>query len=249
MSRFVENEGHAQKTAVTAYMEIAEVKELPGAYLVANYGQFQMNMVFMRASIFSEGLFGFPQGSVVKWSEIPDVFRAVGGHDIPSKTLIEFYQAVTEKCKTDPEYCLSKTEEEVFTEFILPRAAEGTDFVLVTYAILSAGDYNEVALHELYHAQYFLDPGYRAVVDEFWRDALTESERQSVRLSLSVIYDPSNELLMANELQAYMLQPGGEKNLMTRTYIPLFKQSLGELLTEAGHRPLLWNKCDKLLTG
>jgi len=60
--------------------------------------------------------------------------------------------------------------------------------------------------HELSHGVYFIDPDYAAMVDQFWRDHLTEAQRAAFRRYLSgQAYDPSNDELMRNETQAYLV--------------------------------------------
>ena len=60
--------------------------------------------------------------------------------------------------------------------------------------------------HEVSHGEFFTNAAYRAHCERFWRDKLTEKERGQFRKFLSGAgYDPSNETLMINEMQAYLM--------------------------------------------
>ncbi|HSI57973.1 MAG TPA: hypothetical protein VLA16_10465 [Ideonella sp.] len=63
-----------------------------------------------------------------------------------------------------------------------------------------------VLRHELSHGQFFTRAEYREHCWEFWRNALSEGERERFRGYLSGIdYDPRNEELMVNETQALLM--------------------------------------------
>ena len=60
--------------------------------------------------------------------------------------------------------------------------------------------------HELSHGLFFSDSAYADFVLRFWNTSLTEDERSHVRQFLaSMTYDMSNEELMYNEMQAYLM--------------------------------------------
>jgi hypothetical protein len=80
----------------------------------------------------------------------------------------------------------------------VPRA--GTDPTLDEAARAS------ILQHELSHGQYFTDPAYAARIRAAWRTRLTEAERALVRGFLARGgYDATDEDLMINEAQAYLL--------------------------------------------
>jgi hypothetical protein len=63
-----------------------------------------------------------------------------------------------------------------------------------------------VLLHELSHGIYMTDRAYREFCRRFWRQRLTESERQIWRQFLArQDYDIKNEDLVINETQAYLM--------------------------------------------
>jgi hypothetical protein len=60
--------------------------------------------------------------------------------------------------------------------------------------------------HELSHGLYFTDPAYAAMVTAWWRIMLTEDERAGFRRFLGAgHYDTTNDDLMRNEAQAYLI--------------------------------------------
>jgi hypothetical protein len=60
--------------------------------------------------------------------------------------------------------------------------------------------------HEVSHGVYFTDPAYAAYTTHFWADAMTAGERAAFRRMLGEEgYDTSNEDLMRNEMQAYLV--------------------------------------------
>ena len=60
--------------------------------------------------------------------------------------------------------------------------------------------------HELSHGIFFSNPAYADYVRKFWKTVLTEQERASVRSFLgSQDYDTTDEDLMLNEMQAYVM--------------------------------------------
>ena len=60
--------------------------------------------------------------------------------------------------------------------------------------------------HELSHGAFFTEPRYAAYVHNFWKTALTEKERASLRHFLAEDgYEPGDEELTVNEMQAYLM--------------------------------------------
>jgi len=65
---------------------------------------------------------------------------------------------------------------------------------------------DSVLRHELSHGVYFTQPAYREHCRRFWHEALTEDQREALRRYLAGIgYDRSNEELMLNEAQAFLV--------------------------------------------
>ncbi|HEV7264414.1 MAG TPA: hypothetical protein VGN83_05780 [Falsiroseomonas sp.] len=66
--------------------------------------------------------------------------------------------------------------------------------------------------HELSHGEFFTNPAYAALVWRFWRDMLTEEERQRFRTVLTTAsYDAAQEEVMANEAHAFLFHTGDDR--------------------------------------
>lgn len=71
---------------------------------------------------------------------------------------------------------------------------------------LDARRRESVLIHELSHGEFFTRPAYRAHCWRFWRERLTERERQQWRQLLGRLdYDLDNEELLVNETQALLM--------------------------------------------
>jgi len=69
-------------------------------------------------------------------------------------------------------------------------------------AVIRAG----ILRHELSHAEFFTSRDYAEYVRRFWRDSLGDEGRSAFKRYLATQgYDPTNEDLMANEMQAYLM--------------------------------------------
>ncbi len=202
----------------TGYTECRETTEIKGAYLCVSGTQTDMNRALVRASSYIEGLGSDGgKGRVLKFSDPNYSFglRMVGGHDLRGPDLLRYYQAVVNACTQsggNNDICFDDYEKQIFEKLILPKAKAQPNFVVITYAIRSSMSYQQVVTHEILHAQYFNDSVFRQVCDTFWNDNLTDGDRSAVKATLSAYYDQSDELLMKNEFQAYILMAGAESS-------------------------------------
>lgn len=63
-----------------------------------------------------------------------------------------------------------------------------------------------ILMHEISHAEFYTNPLYRAWCRTYWREVLSDRQRQALRAFLIKSgYDPDNEELLINEAQAYLL--------------------------------------------
>jgi len=196
------------------------------------------NLLFYRAASWIEGSRAAPARHFVDGYEsyadaLKPVPRTVDGFDLFWPDLKAYYDAALAACAQDRAACLNRFESAVFERLLLPLAAERGNFVL-----LGAG-YGRTAIigHEILHAQYFLFPRYRAVVDCYFDRVLPEAAREEVRRDLGADYDIANPFLMRNEFQAYLLQEGETQHLPRprRSY----RASLIETLRQSGGFPVM----------
>jgi hypothetical protein len=225
------------------YTECRETTEIPGAFLCVSATQIEMNKALVRASAYIEGLSsGGGKGQIVRFSDSSYVFglRSIGGHDLRLQDLLRFQKALTEACKqshNDDDVCMDEYERQIFGKLILPMAKKNPNFVVITYALRSSMGYRKVVTHEILHAQYFNDPTFREVCDRFWSDDLTEGDRLAVKSTLGGFYDATDELLMKNEFQAYILMADAESAQLAG-YLSKFREPLIEKLKSQGRAPV-----------
>jgi hypothetical protein len=196
---------HAFLSDVDGYTECLRVEQVEGALYCMSDSRRVMNRIFNRASKFIEGLYGNPAGTVIPSdSTLP---TRVVGHDLQGDDLVRFFAAVKELCDDgEEEYCLTVAEEELYETVLLPAWEQGDDFVVLASASCRAS----TTTHEMLHAQFFLDPVFAATVMGYYR-AMEPEERARVRDLLESTYDVTNERLMANEFQAYVLMTDADE--------------------------------------
>jgi len=230
----------AKESGDSRHTECREVSSLPGAHLCQFASLASMNEALVRATIFIEGTSFMPKGTLARHGSEDLAFASgrISGHDLTADDLRAFYGRVAEACEAghDEALCLSPAEDEFFAGFVEPSFAESRPFVVITFGNNFRSATN-TAGHEILHAQYFLDPAYRDTVDSYWTDDLSEEGRATVRRMLGLAYDPSNETLMKNEFQAYLLQPEAE-NAMLGSFVAMMRKPLTLRLRAKGLAPI-----------
>ncbi len=69
-----------------------------------------------------------------------------------------------------------------------------------------------VLRHEISHGEFFTDAGYRVHCWDFWRQQLSDRQRKLFRRYLeSLDYNPRDEKLMVNEMQAMLMHTPDER--------------------------------------
>lgn len=222
------------------YTECAELAEVAGAYLCVATRPRTMVAMWFRASTFIEGNRDGEPGHILSIDS--DEYNAGDewplGMDLRGEDLMTFWAAAEQACADDSTMCGDELERRAFEELVLPLHERGEPFVVITYTVLSASDWCSVASHEVLLAQYFLIDEYRDAVDTFWaNDVSPEDQAQLLAYLTARRYDVSNEFLVRNEFQAYILQ----HSALAYTTGPLalrYAEALRETLTIAGTPPL-----------
>jgi hypothetical protein len=159
---------------------------------------------------------GLPRDRLLGDAELDQAVRAAGdtvetfyyGHDYGASSLVRFFSlADHENIRlTDEELSLHRllTREGWFD----PNARGG----LITIPQVGADEHvtkrarATILHHELSHGEYFANPAYAAFVHRFWKQTLTEAERDQIRSRLRFLgYDSAQDDLMENEAQAYLM--------------------------------------------
>ena len=95
--------------------------------------------------------------------------------------------------------------------------------------------------HELSHGEFFTNDAYRHYCEQFWHTNLSERERLLFRNFLSQAgYDPSDETLMINETQAYLMHTPDPRAFSAKR-LGATSEELDDLRRRfaAGHPPTL----------
>ncbi|MCB0308417.1 MAG: hypothetical protein KDD48_03515 [Bdellovibrionales bacterium] len=175
------------------------------------------NLIFTRASIFSEGSKYCSFGNVVPKDD--DIFLeyidGIWGHDIPGTVILDYFNQADywgnngdqrDECGLNP-------HENAFYNNVLQKI--DSQIVEQGFAVITAfsdlrDNYGtneyllDVVSHETLHAQYFLNEKIRNAVKKYWVEVLTAQEHQSVKDAMRDFYDVTNEYLVLNEFLAYM---------------------------------------------
>jgi hypothetical protein len=204
--------------------------------------------LFARASVFAEGGDGASRGTLAAMDEmaVAEKLRFSDGYDLKSADLDEFFRRMQAACRAGrAALCLTAPEQAFYEDVFLPaRGALGPRFVVLGWSFLSRLDHPHSARftellvgHEALHAQYFLQPAFRDAVDGYWR-GLPDGERAAVRKALGDAgYDSSNDAVMRNEFQAYVLEPGAGRDSLA-SFVPAHRAALERLCALRGVRIL-----------
>jgi hypothetical protein len=175
----------------------------------------EQGKMFNRVAAFVEKA-GLPHDRVLTDSELDAAILARGdtvetfyfGHDYAASALARFFErADSQRIELDPqeEKLRALLREE---GWFAPNVAAGL-ISLPTIGSdprITASARTTILRHELSHGEFFSNPAYAEYVHNFWMQQLTEAERAGVRAFLGrEEYDVSNEELMCNEMQAYLM--------------------------------------------
>jgi len=175
----------------------------------------RMNSVFARISMFAEGIYGSKRGEVSEFGTKPylTAMAFAGGHDLRGPVVSAFFSEVERQCQGNPRICLSKEEESFRSQVVHPISMVNPNFVVLAVSAEVSEDLPLLLSHELWHAAFFLNDGYRASVYAYWK-TLQAQEQARIRKALSATYDSSDEELMVNEFQAHLLQKDGHESIL-----------------------------------
>lgn len=144
--------------------------------------------------------------AIVKRGDTVETFYY--GHDYPAGALVRFFAlADAQHIQLDP-------QEERLRAVLRQLGWSGPNAVGGLISLPAVGSAATVTMaartsilrHELSHGEFFSDPEYAGYVLNFWLTALTEAERANIRKFLaSEDYDVTDEVLMYNEMQAYLM--------------------------------------------
>ncbi len=134
----------------------------------------------------------------------PDTFY--DGHDYRAADLMRFF-ALAERDGIRLNQDELRLRELVRAAGWMDAGAVGA---LITLPTLGAGidpaARRSILRHEISHGEFFTDPDYARFTQSFWQTELSDIERTAFRRFLAgQEYDPADETLMMNEMQAYLV--------------------------------------------
>jgi hypothetical protein len=159
---------------------------------------------------------GLPRDRVLNDDELAQAIRSHGdtvdtfyyGHDYSAATLARFF-ALADRDRIE-----LNAEEERLRALLRQEGWLTLDTGAALISLTAAGanprltqDVRGAILqHELSHGEFFSNPAYAGYVHSFWLTALTPAERAAFRNFMARDeYDTSQEDLMCNEMQAYLM--------------------------------------------
>ncbi|HEU0032055.1 MAG TPA: hypothetical protein VFQ53_15585 [Kofleriaceae bacterium] len=215
------------------------IAELDRVLLCGSNSQQTMNPPLLRPSMFVE----HRPGIVVALDDpqYEDLLHRIAGFDLTKQDparpdLVDFYTALDRACAKDRAMCATAAEQ-AMRSLLESVWTDKPDMVLLTFATGGAIAESAVVSHEILHAQYFTDPVYRQVIDDYWKQ-LPRAKRQAVIDTLSPPYNGDDDLLMRNELQAYALMSVRDTTRLGKLR-GIHRDPLLRLLADRGRAPIV----------
>jgi hypothetical protein len=196
-------------------VEVFRFQDAPRVLVLSFPSLHEQGRMFDRIGAFEEKT-GLPRDRVLDETDLQAAIRLAGdtedtyyyGHDYRAADMARFFALA------DRDGIVLHPEEELLRRLL---TQEGMLVPGATGAVISippnsaTPPIDEAARatilhHELSHGAYFTDPAYAAYARNFWETVLTEAQRANFRRFLgSEGYDETNEDLMLNEAQAYLI--------------------------------------------
>ena len=215
----------------SADWRVGRLKEYPGVLVIEFPGLAAQGAAMNRVAALLEKA-DAPRDRVLDDTELATLIARAGdnsqtfyqGHDYDGDGLARFFALVERQAlKLNPAEL--RLRRHLLSAGLLPAgalpsgAAERTAQALITFTATQADDpataadetvdvvrRNSVLRHEASHARFYVEAAYRQHCRRFWRDVLTEPQREQLRSYLAGIgYDRRDEELMLNEAQAFMM--------------------------------------------
>jgi hypothetical protein len=170
---------------------------------------------FNRMAAFLEKM-GLPRDRVLNDGEMVEAIRAdkatvetyYYGHDYRAVDIARFYQAVDRQG-------MALGPDELALRALLEREGllkPGANAAVISIPregsdpFVDASGRASLLRHELSHGEYFTNPDYAAFSRRFWNEEMSEADRGAFRAFLRrQDYDPANEDLIINEMQAHLM--------------------------------------------
>jgi hypothetical protein len=198
-----------------ATVEVFRFQDAPRVLVLSFPSLHEQGRMFDRIGAFAEKT-GLPRDRVLDETDLQAAIRLAGdtedtyyyGHDYRAADMARFFALA------DRDGIVLHPEEEMLRRLLTQEGmlVPGANGAVISIPPNSATPPIDEAAratilhHELSHGAYFTDPAYAAYARNFWQTVLTEAERANFRRFLGGEgYDATNEDLMLNEAQAYLI--------------------------------------------
>lgn len=145
----------------------------------------------------------FAFGNDFRTSELVKFFNLAEFRNVPlneDEVLLRDFLVANELIKLRFGFYQLSLPDRVILSIPQEQAAGGPDSVPISHATRTT-----ILHHEMSHAEYYTNEAYADYCVRFWAEEMSETERKAMRDYLSAKnYDPNNEELMINEMQAYL---------------------------------------------
>lgn len=214
------------------YIEVAEIREIPGAFICCSFYQQDINDALTRMGLFMGAGKGLQAGTLTKQTDFSliNYKKLVAGHNLPGNTILDFYKATDVAMEKD--FGLNAAEGSFRTVLESPRLkSAGEEFYVIGFSIQSMKNQKDVVSHEIFHAYYLLNRTYRDVVQKFWENVVSNDDKKAITQEIGRAYNVDVEDLVIDEFQAYLIQNGAEKERM-KNFVPKYRDRLLQKLEE-----------------
>jgi hypothetical protein len=196
-------------------LRVFRLSQAPAVIVLAFASMHEQALTLDRVGAFVEKA-GMPRNRVLPDAELLSRIGQTGedfdsfyyGHDYRAADLARFFAtAASDPTPLDPDELALKAF--LAKDGMLQPGAVGAVISVPPVSVqppVDEGARATILRHEISHGVYFTDPAYRAYTTRFWAEAMSEAERAAFRKMLAGEgYDTSNEDLMRNEMQAYLV--------------------------------------------
>lgn len=216
-----------------------QLADNPSVYVFDSPGLNLQARTFNRITQFTEQQGNEPYPKVLNNQELSRYYEAARrtqadfafGHDVLISELVQFFNFVLrDKVELNP-------EEIVLRDFLVEQGlvrfwrgfyqSMKPDVVVLAVPqvqerkpgepMITEGARYAILMHELAHGEYYSNAHYAKYCQRFWYETLTENQRDSFKKFLAAFnYAVSNEELLINEMQAYLMFTHDPKSFSAR---------------------------------
>ena len=215
-------------------MACGAVIEVPGTYLCVPKSKDKMNDALLRMGFFWGTGCGFKAGTLIpKDDQVLKTYNNyVFGHNLPGDVITNYFNTVA--AIHDSRKSLNSAEQDFFLNFVQTPEILRLHSQYYLIAAVASGNtrFHSVLSHEIHHARYYLQPKYKSIVDLFWKNEISERDKNQIRQILGYSYNADNENTMVDEGQAYILEENADQDILAR-YVGKYRAKLESELKAA----------------